>query len=623
MLLSDSSSEESSDSSSEFPNLGNYTGKFKYHDHSKAATSNTAKILDNQAFVFPHYLPNPPAEQKSNTSSSIPMGVPLKFPVNFPGQPSANINPFSKTEDHPASNPSIEVIPDSTEEPFSEKYPKGNKNQLPISKPIPSIPAPAKINHPIPPPFSIPVTQENLSNPPIQKPPASVTPVLKNILQADLNKNNANDEDLVTFGPPHKTNPPSTTPNIQLLNFNNNPNPLKIPAPKNTNPNCKHESLKITPLSSQSKPISSALPPILTPSQPIHFTQPPTLPQSQPIFSIPPPLLTQPLSGQISSTEQLKPKLAPPPLLSVSSTQQNPLAFSEILPTQQPPPLYKGTLPFQPQPIQEPIAKIPLSHNNPEAKPQLNLIVTSPLEEEKNLDFCSNQTISDDNTSVNARDKDLESVNQVIIDVQKCCHCGENKNEEVLKCGHILCKECIQDSVENAVPKQIYYSRNSKIHPKCLSCSKDIDEIFFVNENYYKKLKNDHIDRYMQLISGAKKCLGCKNYYPLKGFFDEDICKHLCKDCLSIEIVLSKEKCSYCLCKYDLDKIKNYKEKCSCCLKEKIYIEDYVFSLCKGHSHCFDCAKQAVKEKSCCKCKESIGQKDLIRTLKRLKNIKG
>ncbi|OMJ87303.1 hypothetical protein SteCoe_10988 [Stentor coeruleus] len=565
---------------------------------------------------------NIPRNQEFNTPSSVKTSDPLPNSLNLKAKLPES-KPISLTQSAIIPNQNLDFLPNQLKTPsFTPTsiplIDKPNNAESPLLKPKSVLPESKPISQIqqtiIKPPFSEsqPKTAESPQKLPEPKNPFFIP---TNIKPNDPNIPSIKKlKDPAPFLPqPIPTYPPSSlpAPTSFIQSSQQITPPSLLSKPTSFNP----QSTPLDPpsLLSSFNPQSTPFPPSLLSS----FN-----PQSTP--SDPPSLLSKSILEQTSVSEQSKLKLAPKPII----PEQNILTKPISLPTNQPPPFYQGTLPSQQnillnqnisqfEYIEEPIMNT--SSVIHEQKPHMNVIVTSPLEEEKNLDFCSNQTLSDDNTSVNARDKDLESVNQVIIDVMKCCLCGENKNEKILKCGHILCKECIQDSVEIAASKQIYYSANSKIHPKCPSCSKDIDDMFFIYEDYYKNLKSEHIDKYMQLISRAKKCLGCKSFYPLKGFFDEDLCKHLCKDCLSIEIALSKEKCPYCLCKYELDKIKGYKEKCSCCLKDKKYVEEYMISLCKGHNHCFDCAKAAVKEKTCSKCKSLIGQKDLIRTLKRLK----
>ncbi|OMJ75349.1 hypothetical protein SteCoe_25546 [Stentor coeruleus] len=260
--------------------------------------------------------------------------------------------------------------------------------------------------------------------------------------------------------------------------------------------------------------------------------------------------------------------------------------------------------------------------NNPEYTFSSNNSLTLPSEDQKGPDFESNSSISPNNSGILVIGRDINSLSLQYLDIKVCFICKSNKCLITLKCEHVLCENCLQKNIENTAEMQIFHSEKVKIRPLCPSCKKPIYEKLFIETSYYKNIISKYTERYINVLFGTKMCFSCKKIYSLTRFFKTPNCQHQCKECVATEINLSKTKCPFCPEIYDIESLKNTRQKCSCCKEDKFYVIDCIFSICKEHYHCLKCLQIALCSRKCGKCERNVGKEDYCRVYKRLRRFR-
>ena len=107
-------------------------------------------------------------------------------------------------------------------------------------------------------------------------------------------------------------------------------------------------------------------------------------------------------------------------------------------------------------------------------------------------------------------------------------------------------------------------------------------------------------------------CSVCDQQKPKKQFPDTFMCSNhkFCKECLAWKFRKSEYNCSQCQILFK-DDPSSFKGICTSCSESVYYVGDYLTSLCKMHSHCFNCIKEALVTKICGTCSETLNENDL------------
>jgi hypothetical protein len=104
-----------------------------------------------------------------------------------------------------------------------------------------------------------------------------------------------------------------------------------------------------------------------------------------------------------------------------------------------------------------------------------------------------------------------------------------------------------------------------------------------------------------------KNCDRCEKQKNNDEFPENPACdNHLyCKECVAQKFIHGDFKCDKCETKIKIDPT-DEKGFCTSCRKEVYYVGDSLTTLCKDHTHCYNCLENAVENQMCMTCGLSL-----------------
>lgn len=187
-----------------------------------------------------------------------------------------------------------------------------------------------------------------------------------------------------------------------------------------------------------------------------------------------------------------------------------------------------------------------------------------------------------------------ESLNKLTEKIN-CEHCKNVVSICKLNCGHQFCENCIEQM------------QTPTFELFCSICTTDFYPLD-VSEGFMNKY-NERMDRTI-----SKICVDCgrKTDVNMK-------CRHYCGECLSLKYRLNDLKCNECRSDIDIpDDLFEKRTLCAGCENLVYVIGDFTTTICKNHTLCLRCLKEAGNSKKCTACESILDKSSQNRILKRI-----
>ncbi|OMJ65438.1 hypothetical protein SteCoe_38219 [Stentor coeruleus] len=217
-------------------------------------------------------------------------------------------------------------------------------------------------------------------------------------------------------------------------------------------------------------------------------------------------------------------------------------------------------------------------------------------------------------TSISAKPSGIKpetiDVANKLLSKLSCNLCGSKSISTHFNCQHFLCNECTQKNFREYAKLAIV-----PLYIECPICkTQHLEEEMYIKiphlwPQIIESIKNTKI------LKGLDKlCAYCNRQKSNDEFPESPACdNHLyCKECVGQKFRQGNFICDTCEVKMKIDPT-DEKGYCSSCKKEVYYVGDSLTTLCKGHTHCYNCLEGAVENCMCMTCGLSLGDNDETR----------
>ena len=194
------------------------------------------------------------------------------------------------------------------------------------------------------------------------------------------------------------------------------------------------------------------------------------------------------------------------------------------------------------------------------------------------------------------------------ITTVKCIKC-EKSSSIKFNCDHFFCGDCLLDSCQEIMSKTII--------PKAINCP--------VCEHPHSSLEMERIcpEQWQTIINEVTtirktnldhECDICGKQKPKSFFSEPPICSYNrhCKECVAAKFRTGNYKCETCntLAKGDPTDDKGI---CTSCSETVYYVGDYLTTLCRDHTHCYNCLVEASSSKRCQTCALELKDEEMLK----------
>lgn len=193
------------------------------------------------------------------------------------------------------------------------------------------------------------------------------------------------------------------------------------------------------------------------------------------------------------------------------------------------------------------------------------------------------------------------------INAKFLCMACQNKFPTILlRCGHCFCSKCLIQNSEDLLGQTVL-----PLFYQCPYCTYQISAIDLEKTapNEWNTIISDISTMRKQALDS--ECFSCSKQKPKKSFIDP-ICSYheYCKECIGKNYRNNIYKCSECNNPGKGEPIKDM-GLCNACNELVYYVGDYLTSICREHTHCFNCLGLAKENQRCGACALKLTAEDL------------
>lgn len=196
---------------------------------------------------------------------------------------------------------------------------------------------------------------------------------------------------------------------------------------------------------------------------------------------------------------------------------------------------------------------------------------------------------------------DPQFINGFLLEL--CANCSQRKVDIQIHCGHSFCKECLSSHAKERL--ELDEVRTIK----CFTCFEDL------NETDLAQFLNRSMCRlFRKTLPEMNVCSVCGIYHQFDGWRIEGFCKHICLNCLIIELRRNNHVCSLDSSPFPrplIETVLKMQQACAHCGNQVSIVKDFDAFPCSRHKLCRSCIRACAAKRKCLPCMRLLDPAEL------------